>query len=135
MSEKDRSRSLNQRRKRHGNVKAFPRWHLVNNSSSATIHHVALHSLNHSRQVAALTKDQHLKIVRWHRAPLPPPYALYEYINVDNCERPLSVPTYLILLRGFAIAASDGSEPFSNSARKSKPTQYLRDMSSRLHVT
>ena len=73
------------------NVKAFVRWRLVNNNSSATIHHVALHSLNHSRQVAALTKDQHLKVVRWHRAPLPPPYALYEYINVDNCERPLTI--------------------------------------------
>ena len=64
MSEKDRSR-------RHCNVKAFPRWRFVNNSSSATIHHVALHSLNHSRHVAALTKYQHLKIVHWHRAPLP----------------------------------------------------------------
>ena len=47
---------------------------------------MALHSLNHSRQVAALTKYQHLKIVRWHRAPLllRTHHALYEYINVDN---------------------------------------------------
>ena len=53
-SEKDRSRSLNQMRKDHCNVNALPRWSLVNNSSSATIHHVALHSLDNSRQVAAL---------------------------------------------------------------------------------
>ena len=58
---------------------------------------MALHSLSHSCQVAALTKSQHLKIVRWHRDPLPAPYALYEYINVDNCERPLSQPLPLLI--------------------------------------
>ena len=41
-----------------------------NNSSSATIHHVALHSLNHSRQVAALTKYQHLKPTTSTASPL-----------------------------------------------------------------
>ena len=67
MSEKDRSRSLNQRRKEALYSQSVPK--MASNSSSTIMHHVALHSLNHSRQVAALTKDQHLKIVRWHRAP------------------------------------------------------------------
>ena len=66
---------------------------LVNNSSWATIRYVALQSLNHSRQVASFKKYQHLKISTVGSCPPPPPYALYEYINVDNCERPL---TYLL---------------------------------------
>ena len=74
--------------RRHCNVKAFPRWRLVSNSSSATIHHLALHSLNHSRQVEALNKISTFKNKTLASCPLPP-YALYEYINVDYCERPL----------------------------------------------
>ena len=63
---------------------------LINNSSRPTIRYVALQSLNHSRQVAAFQKYQHLNISTLASCPLPPPYALYEYINVDNCERPLN---------------------------------------------
>ena len=43
------------------------------NNSSATIRQVALPYLNRSRQVAALSKYRHLKLVRWHHAPSPPP--------------------------------------------------------------
>ena len=82
----------------HSKVKEFPRslkmascFALVNNSSCATIRYVGLQSLNHNCQVAAFQKNQHLKISTLTSCPLPPPppYALYEYINVDNCERPL----------------------------------------------
>ena len=66
---------------------------LVNNSSCATIRYVALQSLNHSRQVAAFQKYQHLKISTLASCPLPPTYALYEYINVDKC----TAPYYMML--------------------------------------
>ena len=57
ISEKDR---VNVKPKEEGGIVTSKRsqeskWLLVNNSSSATIRHMALHSLNHSRQVAALT--------------------------------------------------------------------------------
>ena len=43
---------------------------LVNNSSCATIRYVAVQSLNHSRQVAAFQKYQHLKISTLASCPL-----------------------------------------------------------------
>ena len=73
---------------------------LVNNSSCATIHYMVLQSLNNSRQVAAFQKYQHLKICTLASCPPPPPYALYEYIHVDNCERPLTDVLLMARLHG-----------------------------------
>ena len=42
------------------------------------------------RQWLKLNVDFHGKSVRWSQTPSPLAYAVYAFINVDNCERPLT---------------------------------------------